>query len=168
MNQPVAIGQLLAAIDWGQAEFASAFAALSDEQLTAPGAENEWSIKDILAHISFWHRRLAYMLGCLARGEAFERLSQAGEDANAAIDRVNTENAAANQDRSLAEVRAEYARSFEQALAAVAQLRDEDLAPGSRLSAALGGSLLELVAGDTYGHYAEHLASIRAWLAKTA
>lgn len=167
MSQPITAEGLLAAIERGQAEFAAAFAALSDEQLTEPGVEKEWSIKDILAHVAFWHRRLAYLIGCLVRGEAFERLSQPGEDGDAAINRVNAENEAANKGRPLAEVRAEYDQAFEQALAALAQLRDEDLVPGSQLSASLGGSLLELIAGDTYEHYAEHLASIRAWLGKT-
>ena len=31
---------------------------LSDEQMIQPGVENTWSIKDILAHITDWERRM--------------------------------------------------------------------------------------------------------------
>jgi hypothetical protein len=155
--------QLLDLIEREHATFAGSFAQLSDGQMTQPGVENEWSIKDILAHISFWHRRLSYLIDCALRGEPFARLRNEGEDGDAAIDRVNAENEAANKHRPLAEVRAEYEQAYAQALASVARLADDDLGADSRLSAFLGGSLLELIAGDTYEHYQEHLTAILAW-----
>jgi hypothetical protein len=156
--------QLLDRIEREHATFAGSFARLNDEQMTQPGVENEWSIKDILAHISFWHQRMSYLIDCALRGERFARLRNEGEDGGAAIDRVNAENEAANKHRPLAEVRADYAQAYEQALASMARLTDDDLGPASRLSAFLGGSLLELIAGDTYEHYEEHLAPIQAWV----
>jgi len=156
--------QLLERIEREHATFAGSFAHLSDAQMTQPGVENEWSVKDILAHISFWHQRLSYLLDCALRGEPFARLRNEGEDGEAAIDRVNAENEAANKHRPLAEVRAEYVQAYDQALTNVARLTDDDLGADSRLSAFLGGSLLELIAGDTYEHYQEHLPAIQAWV----
>jgi hypothetical protein len=158
--------ELLERIEREHATFAGSFAHLSDTQMTEPGVENEWSIKDILAHISFWHRRLSYLIDCALRGEPFARLRNEGEDGDAAIDRVNAENEAANKHRPLAKVRAEYAQAYKQALANLARLTDDDLGADSRLSVFLGGSLLQLIAGDTYEHYQEHLAPIQAWVAQ--
>jgi len=158
--------QLLDRIEREHATFTGSFAHLSDAQMTQPGVQNEWSIKDILAHISFWHRRMSYLIDCALRGEPFARLRNEGEDGDAAINRVNAENEAANKHRPLAEVRAEYAQAYEQALASVSRLADNDLGADSRLSAFLGGSLLELIAGDTYEHYQEHLPAIQAWVAQ--
>jgi Protein of unknown function (DUF1706) len=155
--------QLLERIEREHATFAGSFAQLSDAQMTQPGVENEWSIKDILAHISLWHRRMSYLIDCALHDEPFAPLRREGEDGGAAIDRVNAENEAANKHRPLAEVRAEYVQAYDQALANVARLTDDDLGADSRLSAFLGGSLPELIAGDTYEHYQEHLPAIKAW-----
>jgi hypothetical protein len=156
--------QLLDRIQREHATFADSFAQLSDAQMTHPGVQNEWSIKDILAHISFWHRRMSYLIDCALRGEPFTGLRNEGEDGDAAIDRVNAENEAANKHRPLAEVRAEYTQAYEQALASVSRLADNDLGTNSQRSMFLGGSLLELIAGDTYEHYQEHLPAIQAWV----
>ena len=156
--------QLLDQIAREHATFAGSFAHLSDAQMTEPSVQDDWSIKDILAHISFWHRRLSYLIECGLRGEPFARLRNEGEDGDAAIDRVNAENEAANKHRPLAEVRAEYAQAYELALASLARLTDDDLGDDSRLSTFLGGSLLQLIAGDTYEHYEEHLPAIQAWV----
>src|SRR5262245_16684528 len=156
--------QLLDRITREHSTFANSFAQLSEAQMTQPGVQNEWSVKDILAHINFWHRRMSYLIDCARRGEPFAPLHREGEDGDAAIDRVNAENEAANKHRPLAEVRAEYEQSYQQALASVGRLADADLQPDSQLNAFLGGSVLELIAGDTYGHYQEHLSAIQAWV----
>lgn len=155
--------QLLDRIEHAHAEFEAAFAGLSDAQMAEPGAQNDWSIKDILAHVTFWHRRLSYLLGCAQRGEPFVSLRQPGEEGSASVDRANAENYAANRDRPLSELRAEYAQAYDQALASVAALTDADLQADSQISANLGGPVLELIAGDTYEHYQEHLPPIQAW-----
>jgi len=75
----------------------------SDEEIVQPGRFGEWSVKDMLAHITFWEQRLiAYVNG------AKESLVQPDEDEEAAIDRINAEVLAANRDRPLTEVRAAF------------------------------------------------------------
>lgn len=59
-------------------------AGVSDERSIEPGAFGAWSVKDMLAHITFWEQRLvAYING------ARESLIRPGEDEAAAIDRIN-------------------------------------------------------------------------------
>jgi uncharacterized protein (TIGR03083 family) len=115
----------------------------SDEELVQPGRFGEWSVKDMLAHITFWEQRLiAYVNG------ATESLVQPDEDEQAAIDRINAGVLAANRARPLAEIRAAFDASYQQTLALAESLSAEDLA---------NEALYGLLAGDTFEHYREHI-----------
>ena len=162
------VTQLVERIEREHAAFTASLAQLSDAQMTEPGAQDDWSVKDILAHISFWHRRMSHLVDSMARGEPFTSLRNEGEDGDAAVDRVNAENYAANHGRPLADVRAEYDQAYQQALASVSRLADDDLAADSQISTALGAPVLDLIAGDTYEHYQEHLAPIQAWATRSS
>jgi uncharacterized protein (TIGR03083 family) len=121
-------------------------AGVGDEQFVQPGAFGEWSVKDMLAHITFWEQRLvAYIDG------ARESLIQPGEDESAAIGRINAGVLAANRDCPLAEVRAAFASSYRQVLTLAESLSADDLADEE---------LYGLVAGDTFEHYREHIGML--------
>jgi DinB family protein len=121
-------------------------ASLSDEEAIELGRFGEWSVKDMLAHITFWEQRLiAYVNG------AKESLVRPDEDELVAIDRINAEVLAANRDRPLVEVRAAFDASYQQALALAESLSAEDLADEV---------LYGLLAGDTFEHYREHIAML--------
>jgi len=46
--------QLLQKLDKVWAEIKESYAGLSDSQLTEPGVMGDWSVKDILAHLTWW------------------------------------------------------------------------------------------------------------------
>jgi hypothetical protein len=46
-------------------------------------------------------------------------------------------------------------------------MRDEDLFDPNRFAWRRGSPLWDLVAGDTYEHYNEHMQSIQQWLARS-
>ncbi|HEU4784149.1 MAG TPA: maleylpyruvate isomerase N-terminal domain-containing protein [Ktedonobacterales bacterium] len=118
-------------------------AGFRDEEIVQPGRFGAWSVKDMLAHITFWEQRLiAYVNG------ATESLVQPDEDETVAIDRINAEVLAAHRDRRLAEVRAAFDASYQQTLALAESLSAEDLA---------NEALYGLLAGDTFEHYREHI-----------
>lgn len=119
---------------------------ISDEQAVQPAAFGEWSVKDMLAHITFWEQRLiAYIEG------AKESLVQPGEDEQVAIDRINAEVLATNRDRPLTEVRAAFDSSYQQVLRVAESLGAEELADPE---------MYGLFAGDTFEHYREHIAML--------
>lgn len=142
-NQPndgVSVGERMRA---EHARLEALLANFSDEELVQPGRFGEWSVKDMLAHITFWEQRLiAYVNG------AKESLVQPDEDEQAAIDRINAEALATNRARPLAEVRAAFEESYRQTLALAESLSVEDLADEV---------LYNLLAGDTFEHYREHI-----------
>src|SRR5262245_23798530 len=83
----------------GRARLESALAQVSQEQMTVPGLEGGWSVKDLLAHIEFWERRATTLFRILMRGEQPE--SQVDD---ASVDALNAKVYNENRERPLAEV----------------------------------------------------------------
>jgi len=163
MDSPVDKTQLLAWITASRAELDAVIAPLTAEQMVAPGAEGALSVKDLLAHVSWWERRTLRALAYAARGEQPPKLAAEGEG-EVGVNRVNAETFATNRDRSLDDVRAEYARSGRDLLAALEGYSEADLFDADGLTKILEFPALYLIAGDTYMHYPDHVASIRGWL----
>jgi hypothetical protein len=163
MDTPVDKIQLLEWIAASRAELDAVIAPLTDAQMVAPGAEGALSVKDLLAHVSWWERRTLRALDFAARGEKPPKLAAEGEG-EAGVNRVNAETFTTNRDRSLDDVRAEYARSGRDLLAALDGCSEADLFDEEGFTRILEFSALYLIAGDTYMHYPDHVASIRAWL----
>ena len=163
MGDTISKAELLHLIQTERADLETGLGGLTEEQMVQGGVEGEWSIKDILAHLTFWERRMLYLIDTAARGERPQSLVGDDEDRDARIDRLNQENFVANQDRPLSEVLADYQRTFELVLEMLGTLSDEDLSDSGRIAQMLGGSVSELIAGDTYEHYQEHGKAIRAW-----
>jgi hypothetical protein len=67
--------------------------------------------------------------------------------------------------KSLAQVLQESQASFERSIEAVQGLRDEDLYdPEFTRVPDADWTVFDLVEGDTFEHYRDHLTSVRAWL----
>ena len=163
-DNPTDKTQLLEWIAASRAELDGVIAPLTDAQMAAPGAEGALSVKDLLAHVSWWERRTLRALDLRGAGEAPPKLAAEGEG-EAGVNRVNAETFQTNRDRSLADVRAEYARSGRDLLAALDGYSQADLFDEEGFTKVLEFPALYLIAGDTYLHYPDHVASIRAWLA---
>ncbi len=134
-----------------------AIAPLKPETLTKPGVTGKWSIKDILAHITWFERETVGIL------EAKSFISSdlwklPADERNAAIYK-NTKK------QSLEKVRAEAERVYKALLLSLGDLRDNDLhAPASFPGMPEDWIPWEVMAANTYEHYQEHLADIRKWL----
>ncbi len=118
-----------------------------DDRLTEPGVAGDWSIKDLMGHIAFWEEQ--------AFAAAQRHL--AGEpDAEVDVQALNEREAAARRDLSAAEQRA----AMEQGHATILDL----LVSTPEIDPRVAG-LCGCLEGDTYQHYDEHAADIRAWRA---
>jgi uncharacterized damage-inducible protein DinB len=141
----------------GRAEWDALLAQIGADRMTQPGVEGDWSIKDIIAHIT-WHER--EMLGVL-RARALigsELWSLPTDERNAAIFEQN-------KDRALDDVLEESRQIFPQLLEVAEGLSDEELNDPRRFAGMPEEwSPWELVASNSYTHYPDHIASIRAWL----
>lgn len=112
-----------------------------------------WSVKDVVAHLSGWHREMIPLLERLARGEKPVPAGVSYED----VDAWNARFVAAARDRSAAELLLELDASHEAFMRAAAAVPEERFQPGR--------TAWRLVDGTSAHHYREHAEQIRAWRA---
>lgn len=160
--------QLLAEMNSGYTALETVLAPLDQQQMTTPGVTGDWSIKDILAHLAVWQNYLVIRLQAAARNEvpAIQGILS-DEDGGSAIDRLNAGFYEENKSRPLDDVMADFRKTYRQIEDGVQALKGEDLFEPKRFAWLKGNALWELVAGDTYEHYQEHIASIQGWLNKS-
>lgn len=154
MQQSARKASILEQIRSTHAPLEALLASIDDARMTQPGVNGEWSVKDILAHITWWEQHL---LRRMRTGQ--DDLYVEGVDARSATDRANAEVFAANRDRPLADIRAEFDASYRELLATIEAMSDDELAPDD---------MYEAISWDTFRHYPEHTATLTAWLDLTS
>lgn len=135
---------------------------LSDEQILRPGVVDDWSIKDVLAHISAWERMCVGWFDALERGEKPDREALISQEWT---DRMNARIYEENRDRPLADIRADSGSSHEAMLALIERVGD-GLFDANRFPWAGGRAIAQWVRGNADEHYDEHREQIVAWRAK--
>jgi len=143
--------ELLDRVRRSHARLEQALARLSPEQMEAEGTVGEWSVKATLGHITWWEQVPLHAL----RGEPDEDILP---DEAWSTDRANAVLFARNHARPLGDVLAAFRASY-------AELVQElEAMPATRLDEAspYGGTLMELIAGNTYAHFDEHTMLLAA------
>ena len=110
-----------------------------------------WSVRDIVSHISGWHREMIPALERLARGERPVAQGVSYDD----VDAWNAKFAAAKRDTAVAEVLLEFDKSHEDFMHAAAQVPDDRFVEGK--------TAWKIVDGNSAHHYKEHADQVRAW-----
>ena len=112
-----------------------------------------WSVKEIVAHISGWHREMVPALERLARAERAIPEGVSYDD----VDAWNARFAAGARDREVADLLLELDRSHEDFIQAAARVPAERWQPGKTTH--------RIVDDNTAHHYHEHADQILAWRA---
>jgi hypothetical protein len=152
--------QVLSLMDQGHARLDATVGRISRERMVAPGADGEWSAKDIVAHLAWSEREMVGVLRQRAMiGSELWRLPQ--DERNAAV-------YAENRDRALDDVLDEAQRAFADLRAEIARLSGAEMDDPALIADMPGGlAPWQLLAGNTWKHYEEHLPALQA-LADTA
>jgi hypothetical protein len=140
--------------------FANVLAQVDEARLEEPGVEADWSVKDIVHHVTTWEGLMAHWLAEAVRGIVPER-PQSDND----IEQMNAGIFAAGQSRPPADVLAEFQAGEQTMITAVRAVPETDLLDPNRFAWRKGSPLWHLVGGNTFWHYPEHANAIRAWLA---
>ena len=135
---------------------------LTEEQMHQPGVVGEWSVKDILAHITAWQTRLIATLFKAEKG-----FTPDTTDGGQTVDQLNEEFYREMKDRSFDRVWDDLVSSYHQILSRLESWKDKDLFDPKRFEWMKGKPFAEYIAGDSYEHYAEHAVQIREWRKKT-
>ena len=69
--------QLLDRLDSAWADFEASYAGLSDAQLLIPRVTGEWSVRDIIAHVTWWEVEALKTLPVIREGGRWPRYSVA-------------------------------------------------------------------------------------------
>jgi|SRR5581483_11523754 uncharacterized protein (TIGR03083 family) len=138
---------------------------LSEAQLTTPGPDGGWAVKDHLAHLAAWEQKMLAMV----RGRpGYEGLQlDAATYASSDLDQLNAILHERFKALSAADALAESRRSYAQVLAVVEQLSPAEL--GARYAPADDPEdarrMIDGIVDNTYGHYDEHRAAIEEIIA---
>ena len=154
--------KLLAEIQAERQSLEAVLAELSEDQMLVTGVIDDWTVKDLLAHIAVWEQRMVSWVAQAVRGEVPEMLppGMTWDD----LDEWNEETYQKHRHRALEEVLVDFRQSYSQALQAAQGIGEQDLIDADRYPWREGRPLWMMVAANTSWHYKEHEESIRNWL----
>jgi hypothetical protein len=132
--------------------FHEALHGLNEEQMAEVWL-GEWSIKEIVAHMTGWHREMVPALERLARGERPLPEGVSYDD----VDAWNARFVVGTRDREVTDLLLELDRSHEEFMLAA------DRVPADRFES--GRTAHRLVDGSSARHYREHADQVLAWRA---
>ncbi len=131
---------------------------LTEEQMHQPGVVGEWSVKDILAHITAWQTRLITTLFKAEKGFTPETT-----ETGPTVDQLNEQLYREMKDRAFDQVWDDLDSSYYQLLIRLEGWKEKDLFDPRKFQWMKGQPFADNIAGDSYEHYAEHAAQIREW-----
>lgn len=154
--------QLLAVLQKEQAGWQKLLDDIGEARMTEPGVTREWSIKDIVAHLTGWRRRTVGRLQAALKQEPEPTPlwpSQLQTD-----DEINAWIYASHRDRPLADILQESDVVFQQLVDTLSAFPEAELLAPNRFGW-MGGEPLSGAAFFAHFHD-EHESDMRAWLDK--
>src|SRR5438105_407141 len=118
--------------------------------LKEPGVMGEWSVKDILAHVTTWEEEALKYLPLILTGGRPPRYIQSG-----GIDAFNAQMAEQKRGLALSDVQRQLDETHRRLLDYIRSVPEEHFARETRFR-----HRLRL---DTYSHYPQHAKAIRQW-----
>jgi hypothetical protein len=151
MEVDITRSQLLKRFDKAWRALLASYASLPEAELLAPGVTGDWSIRDIIAHVTWWEEEaLAHLPVILAGGRPPRYSVTYG-----GIDAFNELMMEQRRHLPLAEVLRQRDEVHARLVAFLEMVPEEQIAHETRFR-----RRLRL---DTYGHYRLHTKSIRQW-----
>lgn len=139
---------------------------LPDEALLEPGAMGDWSVADILAHLTAWESEMVTGLMQINQGKTPKKMIAAFGDVDGYNARRYEENKGRDIDRifdDLQGVRVQLEQWLD-------EFSDKDLSDPNRYKWSEGITLAHIIKENSYGHEAEHTPQIedfaKRWLSE--
>lgn len=148
--------QLLKQLDKAWAAIKESYAGLSDAQMTEPGVTGNWSVKDILAHVTTWEEEALKYLPLIIEGGRTPRYSVKYGGINA----FNAQMTEQKRGLSLSDVLKQLDETHRRLNDYIHQAPEEQFTRDTRFR-----RRLRL---DTYSHYPKHARAIRQWRERSA
>lgn len=143
--------QILARLDRAWKDFEESYAGLTEAELLTPGVTGQWSVRDIIAHVTWWEEEALTHLPEILEGYSPPRYSVK----YGGIDAFNALMTEKRKDLSLAEVLHQHDEVHARLVQYVRDAPEELFATETRFRRRLKW--------DTYHHYPIHAKAVRAW-----
>ncbi|MER3398791.1 MAG: hypothetical protein C4316_09755 [Chloroflexota bacterium] len=134
-------------------------AGVEPEQLAAEPVLNGWTVKDILAHLAVWQSITVTNLFRLERGQPLLYVNLDPKK----VDELNARFYQELKDWPPERVLGDLEGSYRQLINRISLLSEEELNDPRHFKQLRGRPLWQLIAANTYEHYAEHLPVLEAW-----
>lgn len=151
MEEGVVKQQLLKQLDRAWSALKASYDGLPDARLMEPGVMGNWSVKDILAHVTTWEEEALKYLPLILQG----RRSPRYKDLYGGIDAFNALMTEQKRGFSLSEVLGQLDETHRQFVEYVSSAPEEQFTWETRFRRRLRM--------DTYSHYPLHARAIREW-----
>jgi hypothetical protein len=142
--------QLLKRLETAWMAFKESYIGLSDAQLLEPAVMGDWSVKEILAHVTIWEEEALKYLPLIINGEKPPRYVQYG-----GLDAFNAQMRAQKRSLALSEVLSQLDETHRQLISYIQSVPEEYFTRETRFR-----HRLRL---DTYSHYPLHARAIQEW-----
>ena len=132
-------------------EFKESFAGLSDAQLTQAGVSIDWSVKDILAHVTTWEEEALKYLPVILQGKTPPRY----RNLYGGIDPFNAQMTAQKSTFSLSEILKQMEETHRRLINYLKSIPVDQFTQNTRFSRRLRA--------DALSHYPLHAKAIHVW-----
>ncbi len=131
--------------------FQASCAGLTEEQMVQPGVTGDWSVKDILAHISWWEEEALKHLPHILQGKRPPRYSVV----YGGIDAFNAQMTELKRGLALSEVIRQSTDTHRRLIAYLQNAPEDQFTTETRFR--------RRIRLDTYSHYPIHAKAIQEW-----
>lgn len=146
------VTKLLQRLDVAWTALHESYASLPETHLVEPGVGGDWSVKDILAHVTTWEEEALKHLPTIIAGGRPPRYAAYG-----GIDAFNARMTEQKRSLPLPDVRRQLDDTHRRLIDLIRSTPEDHLTAEARFR-----RRLRL---DTYSHYPEHAEAIRRWRA---
>ncbi|MDD5371288.1 MAG: ClbS/DfsB family four-helix bundle protein [Anaerolineaceae bacterium] len=148
--------QLLEKIDQDWKAFQESYTGLTDSQMLEPGVTDDWSVKDILAHVTWWEQEAVKYLPLILQGGRPPRY----KDLYGGIDAFNAQMTDQKRGLTLSDVLRQQDETHRRLIETVQSAPEDQFTRETPFR-----RRLRL---DTYSHYPIHTQAIREWRERSA
>jgi hypothetical protein len=160
-DQPMTGARLATILQAERTHWNALLAQIGPDRMEEPGVERTWSVKELVAHLTWYERQVVAGARQVLTTGTYTRPDKAA----LSMDERNARIAAESRSRPLGEVLAEADQVFGQLLAVLAACPAELLNDPRRLGLPDDMVPWMAVANNSYAHYRQHEPTIQAWLA---
>jgi hypothetical protein len=158
-RKPASKEQLLQAIKEERKNLERSLKGLSHNDMMLSPSAGEWSIQDIMAHITAWEQTCLNWYSAGLRGD---KVDIPNFEKPGIVDEINLGIYKRNKDRWLKEIKKEFKQSYKEFYKTVKSMSEEDLFTPGKVPWTREFTLADYVMSNSNRHYAEHIPMIEA------